>query len=390
MSVVDVRFEGVSKQYRLGVKRSSSLFWALKDVSFEVERGSSFGIIGSNGAGKSTLLKLLAGITAPTTGQITIVGRLAALIEVGSGFHPELTGRENVFLSGAILGMRRREIAAKLDAIIDFAGVRGFEDTPVKWYSSGMYVRLGFAVAAHLEPDVLLVDEVLAVGDAEFQLKCLERIRALKRQGVTIVFISHDLTAVEQLCDTALLLEHGKNVALGPPADVVGVYHRRLATGQRDGAAARDEHAVVQVTGLTFEQPDATRLACESGQPITIRLRFAARDQVRPVHLEVAFYSADGQVVLAALHAGNDGIGIAIAPPAGAIEFYCPALPLSPGAYYVGAILRDAQTSQVYDWWDGSTLLHVVAAKSNQPVLLRHTWRVVQSAESALPSTAAR
>jgi hypothetical protein len=253
-----------------------------------------------------------------------------------------------------------------------------------------MYVRLGFAVAAHLEPDVLLVDEVLAVGDAEFQLKCLERIRALKRQGVTIVFISHDLTAVEQLCDTALLLEHGKNVALGPPADVVGVYHRRLATGQRDGAAARDEHAVVQVTGLTFEQPDATRLACESGQPITIRLRFAARDQVRPVHLEVAFYSADGQVVLAALHAGNDGIGIAIAPPAGAIEFCCPALPLSPGAYYVGAILRDAQTSQVYDWWDGSTLLHVVAAKSNQPVLLRHTWRVVQSAESALPSTAAR
>jgi hypothetical protein len=253
-----------------------------------------------------------------------------------------------------------------------------------------MYVRLGFSIAAHLERDVLLVDEVLSVGDAEFQLKCLERIRALQRQGVTIIFISHDLTAVEQLCDTALLLEHGKNVAMGTAADVVGVYHRRLAGGRRDGAAARDEHAVVQVTSLTFEQPDATRLACESGQPITVRVRFAARDQVRPVHVEVAFYSADGQIVLAALHAGNDGVGIPIAPPDGEIEFSCPALPLTSGAYYLGVILRDAQTSQVYDWWDGSTLLHVIAPKSSEPVQLRHTWRVVQNAQSAVPSVPAR
>jgi lipopolysaccharide transport system ATP-binding protein len=190
-------------------------FWALRDISFQVARGETLGIIGDNGAGKSTLLKLLSGVTSPTTGQLTVRGRMSALIEVGSGFHPELTGRENVYLSGSILGMRRREIAAKLERIIDFAGVRRFIDTPVKRYSSGMYLRLGFSIAAHLEPDILLLDEVLAVGDAEFQAKCLER---------TIVFISHDLSAVEYLCRRVLLLGHGRILADGPPREVVEMY----------------------------------------------------------------------------------------------------------------------------------------------------------------------
>ena len=190
------------------------------------------GVIGRNGAGKSTLLKLLAGITAPTRGRIVIHGTVAALIEVGSGFHPELTGRENVFLSGAILGMGRREIAAKLESIVDFAGVGQFIDTPVKCYSSGYAVRLGFAVAAHLEADILLVDEVLAVGDdAEFQVKCLQRIQELRDRGVTSLFISHDLTAVERLCDSAILLEAGKIAATGAPAAVVAAYHRRPRCG---------------------------------------------------------------------------------------------------------------------------------------------------------------
>jgi lipopolysaccharide transport system ATP-binding protein len=217
MSERDVILEGVGKQYRLGTRRRADTFWALKDLTFSVPRGASFGVIGRNGAGKSTLLKILAGITAPTRGRITIGGRVAALIEVGSGFHPELTGRENVFLSGAILGMRQREIAANLASIVDFAGVGAFIDTPVKWYSSGMYVRLGFAIAAHLRPEILLVDEVLAVGDAEFQLKCLERIRQLRAEGVTILFISHDLTTVEHLCDEAILLEKGEIAASGDP-----------------------------------------------------------------------------------------------------------------------------------------------------------------------------
>src|SRR5215213_3437939 len=231
MREIDVRIEGVWKQYRRSARRGAAAFWALEGLDLQIARGSTAGIIGRNGAGKSTLFKLLAGITTPTRGRLTLTGRLAALIEVGSGFHPELTGRENVFLSGAILGMRRRDILAKLSSIVEFAGIGEFLDTPVKWYSSGMYVRLGFSIAAHLDPDILLVDEVLAVGDAEFQARCMQRVHELRGRGVTILLISHDLTAVEQLCDHAVLLDAGEAVAVGPPAAVVAEYHRRL-TGE--------------------------------------------------------------------------------------------------------------------------------------------------------------
>jgi lipopolysaccharide transport system ATP-binding protein len=242
--MIDLEFNHVSKQYIVradaaaagaagnplvrGLQRlrpRSEPFWAVRDVSFQVKRGEALGIIGHNGAGKSTILKLLSNITAPTEGRITINGRLSALIEVGSGFHPELTGRENVFLSGSILGMRRREIAAKLDSIVEFAGVRQFIDTPVKRYSSGMHVRLGFAIAAHLEPDILLLDEVLAVGDAAFQAKCIQRIKELEVAGTTIVFISHDLTAVERLCQRVILMRKGQIASEGLPRDVIKEYH---------------------------------------------------------------------------------------------------------------------------------------------------------------------
>jgi lipopolysaccharide transport system ATP-binding protein len=241
--MIDLEFNHVSKRYLVRSEDSldksagflaqqwrklrpqSKEFWAVRDVSFEVRRGEALGIIGHNGAGKSTILKLLSNITAPSTGEITINGRLSALIEVGSGFHPELSGRENVFLSGSILGMRRREIATKLDSIIDFAGVRQFIDMPVKRYSSGMYVRLGFAIAAHLDPDILLLDEVLAVGDAAFQAKCIQRIRELERGGTTIVFISHDLVAVESLCQRVILMQKGQIAAEGTPSEVIEAYH---------------------------------------------------------------------------------------------------------------------------------------------------------------------
>ena len=207
------------------VKGDSDIVWSLKDINFEIEQGDAVGIIGRNGAGKSTLLKLLSRVTAPTTGNIKVKGRIASLLEVGTGFHPELTGRENIFLNGAILGMRKKEIARKLDEIIDFSGVERYIDTPVKRYSSGMYVRLAFAVAAHLESEILIVDEVLAVGDAEFQKKCLGKMGEVsKGEGRTILFVSHNMLAVQNLCNSGILLNNGEIKRKGLIKDVVNEY----------------------------------------------------------------------------------------------------------------------------------------------------------------------
>lgn len=250
MSNIAIKVENISKLYHIGVKRSGSLretlthsfnkliskkdaidkaeeFWALKDVNFEIKKGDAFGIIGGNGAGKSTLLKILSRITKPTTGKITINGRMASLLEVGTGFHQELTGRENIFMNGAILGMKQAEIKRKLDEIVDFSGIEKFIDTPVKHYSSGMYVRLAFAVAAHLEPEILIIDEVLAVGDAEFQKKCLGKMDDVtKKQGRTTLFVSHQLGMVRTLCNKGVLLESGKLAFEGSASDVIDKYLR--------------------------------------------------------------------------------------------------------------------------------------------------------------------
>jgi lipopolysaccharide transport system ATP-binding protein len=256
MSSIAIRAEGLSKQYRLGAKheRYRSLrdviarsamapfrrlrqvlqghssvewdrtVWALKDLTFEIPHGEVIGIIGHNGAGKSTLLKTLARITEPTEGVVDIFGRVGSLLEVGTGFHPELTGRENVYLSGALLGMRKREIDRKFDEIVAFAEIDAFLDTMVKHYSSGMYMRLAFSVAAHLEPEILIVDEVLAVGDQEFQKKCLGKMQDVGQLGRTVLFVSHNMTAVTRLCQRAMLLEHGRLVAVGPTTSIISDY----------------------------------------------------------------------------------------------------------------------------------------------------------------------
>lgn len=244
-------------------------FWALSDVNFEIRRGEVIGIIGRNGAGKSTLLKVLSRITEPTRGRITLSGRVSSLLEVGTGFHPELSGRENIYLNGAILGMSRREIAEKFDEIVAFAEVERFLDTPVKRYSSGMYVRLAFAVAAHLEPEILIVDEVLAVGDLEFQKKCLGKMSEFSRTGRTVIFVSHDLNAVLRLCPTSILLKSGQLLAMGPSAGVVESYKKqgrqdiqRRQFGNDDFAVEleqaavniQDEHVVLNY-GIRIQTP---------------------------------------------------------------------------------------------------------------------------------------
>jgi lipopolysaccharide transport system ATP-binding protein len=216
--------------------RDGETVWALKDINFEVKRGEAVGIIGRNGAGKSTLLKILSRVTAPTSGEIKVKGRVASLLEVGTGFHPELTGRENIFLNSAILGMNRHETGRKLDEIVDFSGVEKYIDTPVKRYSSGMYVRLAFAVAAHLDPEILVVDEVLAVGDAEFQKKCLGKMGEVTGEGRTVLFVSHNMAAVSNLCKTGVLLQNGFVHNIGSVNDVIDVY---LSSGSLSGTEVR-------------------------------------------------------------------------------------------------------------------------------------------------------
>ncbi len=224
-------------------KATSDYTWALKDINFEIEQGDTIGIIGKNGAGKSTLLKLLSRVTSPTSGDIKIKGRIASLLEVGTGFHPELTGRENIYMNGAILGMTRKEIARNFDEIVDFAGVALYIDTPVKRYSSGMYVRLAFGVAAHLEPEILIVDEVLAVGDAEFQKKCLGKMNDVASHGRTIIFVSHNMQAVQGLCKTAMYMKAGKVVEVGPTDKVINNYLSREVKNCLEKRWGPDEEA---------------------------------------------------------------------------------------------------------------------------------------------------
>lgn len=289
-----IKVENLSKQYRIGtaeatqynlreavteflkspIKRrkkerrpTSEIIWALNDVSFNVEPGEVVGLIGKNGAGKSTLLKVLSRITEPTSGRVELYGRIGSLLEVGTGFHPELTGRENVFLNGAILGMGRAEIARKFDEIVAFSEIEKFIDTPVKWYSSGMYLRLAFAVAAHLEPEILFLDEVLAVGDMAFQLKCFNKIQQIKKDGCTILFVSHSMQAVDRLCKRTIYLSHGAVIGDGPSSEIANAYIGTLMDSTRKIAAERHWENPNEAPGNEVARLCSVRIHTAEGEP---------------------------------------------------------------------------------------------------------------------------
>jgi lipopolysaccharide transport system ATP-binding protein len=266
-------------------------FWALEDISFEVKRGEAFGVIGPNGAGKSTMLKLLSRVMKPTRGSIHVNGRISALIELAAGFHPDLTGRENIYLYGTILGMGRREIDTKLEEIVEFSGLADFIDTPVKRYSSGMYARLGFSVAAHVNPEVLLVDEVLSVGDHSFQQKCVGKLRSIIQSGATVLFVSHNMRTVAEFCQHCLLLKHGRAVALGPTDEVVADHIRR-----QSDSTLHDSSQQVAITKIAIRNQDGESVRFQSGEKAWIDIEVRARQSCRK--LSVSLYLTDSSQYL--------------------------------------------------------------------------------------------
>lgn len=328
---------GVKRLLGRGGSTQQEEFWALRDVSFAVERGSRIGIIGRNGAGKSTLLKVLSRITPPTEGRITIKGRVASLLEVGTGFHPDLTGRENIYMNGAILGMKRQEIRAKFDEIVAFAEIDRFLDTPVKRYSSGMFVRLAFAVAAHLEPEILIVDEVLAVGDAEFQKKCLGKMHDVSTgEGRTVFFVSHNMAAIENLCTHAIYMTRGKVTKVGPAREVVDLYVRK--GGSTDLVNARAVGAVFELLRVRAGTPDGAPLT--PLKPAVIELQFRSNRAISDASAHVLFEDLNGSPVF-----GLDSCdfvartGLA-ANESAMLRFNVASLPLQPGPYRVRLWLK--------------------------------------------------
>jgi len=364
-------------------------FWALRDVSFEVSQGEVLGIIGRNGAGKSTLLKILSRITEPTRGRVTIRGRVASLLEVGTGFHPELTGRENIHLNGAILGMTQREIRKKFDEIVAFAEVEQFLDTPVKRFSSGMYVRLAFSVAAHLEPEILVVDEVLAVGDVSFQKKCLGKMGDISSGGRTVLLVSHNMAAIANLCNKCLLLKSGEIRSSGRAQSVIENYlddGEELVSSNLSSRMDRMGNGVLRFESVELQDINGTPITItRSGDSIRIVLRYRSPSTrgLRNVHFSLTVYSAM-QENLFYLSTAVSGDYFENLSQKGAIICYLPRLPLRGGTYTINVFSIVA--GEIADWVQGASRLTVedgdffrtgkLPPISHSPILIDHSWAV--------------
>ena len=359
-------------------------FWALDAVSFEVKKGETLGIIGANGSGKTTLLKLLNGIFMPDKGRIEISGKVGALIEVGAGFHPLLTGRENIYVNGAILGMSKKEMDKKFDEIVDFADIGDFIDAPVKHYSSGMYVRLGFAVAVHCEPDILLVDEVLAVGDIDFQVRCMEKIKEMQNKGVTIIFVSHNLDSVVGVCPDALYLKAGQVKAIGNSSSIVNNYRNDFKTMINSDPIAkgcqgirRSTGKLVEITGIQLLASNGEeREVFKTGEELIVRISLFAHKRIQKPVFGVAIYKSDGTYIYAC-NTKYDNIEVPDLEDEGFITHTIPRLNLLSGTYLLTVGILEEKISAFYDLWEKACQFNVVTHLHDHGMFyLEHLWDV--------------
>jgi lipopolysaccharide transport system ATP-binding protein len=389
-------------------RRIGETFWALQDVSFDVKQGQVVGIVGRNGAGKSTLLKILSQITGPTSGQVRMRGRVASLLEVGTGFHAELSGRENIFLNGAILGMTKAEIRRKFDEIVDFSGIETFIDTPVKRYSSGMYVRLAFAVAAHLEPEILIVDEVLAVGDAAFQKKCLGKLERTAKSGRTVLFVSHNTQAVTTLCTNAVLLDQGRVLESGPARTVIEHYLQQVqassdkfvdrAWESPDEAPGNDRIRIRRIAVVPMRSDP--QLGVDMETPFRVEVDYWSLSQGSRIVLNLAFYALDGSPAFETFSFDDnpwaDGFR-----PAGLFRSVCdiPGKLMNQGDYRIRVVFLDQNAVTLFDLHDGALLTVHNRSDARMPWFGRFighlhpqlSWRteLIHRAESAVADESA-
>ena len=384
-------FRNLRSLQHFGEEDEENVLWALRDVSFDLRPGEVLGVIGRNGAGKSTLLKILSRITEPTEGAVELRGRVSSLIEVGTGFHPDLTGRDNVFLKGTMLGMTRREVAERFDDIIAFAELEQFVETPVKRYSSGMYVRLAFAVAAHLDPDVLIADEVLAVGDAEFQRRSVGKMRAAAEEnGRSVIFVSHDMSVVSSLCTRAIWLDRGRLTMAGDVGEVLEAYVSSLENEQVEDVAHRTDRlgsGAARVTSVGVIAPEGTRgMAVPAGEAVEVHVRYAAADDVRldgPIDVSLTIETLlREKLVTASTRVTEETF---VDPPSrGELVCSFPELPLNEGDYM--CTVRLEVGGQLADWIADTTRFRVDPSRffdsgihpsaHDARMLLRHSWRL--------------
>ncbi len=355
-------------------RRPKRDLWALRDLSFDVYPGQSLGIIGRNGSGKSTVLKLVARILRPTSGQLAVRGRVSALLELGAGFHPDLTGRENIALNASVLGLTQEDVERNFDAIVEFSELGEFIDMPVKHYSSGMYMRLGFSVAIHVEPDILIVDEILAVGDQAFQTKCIDRIYEMQRNGVTIILISHNLSVVRRMCSNLIWLENGEMRASGPTEEVANLYRfqsdqkvdQQQGGSRREGDFRRWGSKEIEITTVRFldaagqEQPHF-----QTGDPMTIEMAYIAHEPTQDPEFGLAIFRQDG------LHVNGPnsqagGIKTGLVQGAGLVRYEIKELPLLPALYQVSAAIHDNWLSRAYDFHELAYPFRVISGRNKE------------------------